>query len=551
MAGISFKDVGTIIRCLTAAVLLVVAGCSEPPDRDLKDPGRILRVGTPMKIKQLNPLADYTCNILAMLLTHDTLIRLDESLRPIPQLARAWDANKDATVWTFDLVPNALWHDGEKVTSTDVKFTFDYLGKQDPAYAWIPSLIKEIKATPGRVVFALNRPCSRFLTNAGFIVRVLPQHIWKDITAPRAGETKEMMVGCGPYLFSQYDRTAGRMIFQRNPSYHGGAMGVETIEFYLNRNLDIITLSLKKGTIDLYYKYASGFPFPYLRGLTGAKNLKFITAPSMGISAVLGFNMEKAPMDDRKFRRALSLAINYRGINESLFMGKGTLPGAGFVPEAFPLQGKQPLLGQDLTRCRKILDDMNITDSNGDGIREGFDGRPLNLVLLVRCDLEGHDVVTRRLVNDFKAVGIGITVKSVDLSSWISAVREKGADLILFRTTPWGMVMDAGHGSGYFDSRRQGGGVIANVRDTVFHQLCDEILSTTDPDSLKELYGKMGAFYARTLPAIALGWHPVIYPCQGSCPAPPVNQIEGGILNRASLKKWGEAGISQPGGPLK
>ncbi len=550
MANIFFKNRRGIILCFMAAGLLM-AGCSEPSTKQIKGPDQTLRVGTPMKLKQLNPLADYTYNILAMLLTHDTLIRLDESLRPIPQLARTWSANKDATVWTFDLVSNALWHDGEKVTSQDVKFTFDYLGKQDPAHAWIPSLIKEIKATPGRVIFTLNYPYSRFLINAGFIVRILPKHIWEHIMTPRAGETKEMTVGCGPYLFAQYDRTASRMIFQRNPSYHGGAMGVETIEFYLNRNLDIITLSLKKGTIDLYYKYASGFPFPYLRGLTGSKDLQFITAPSMGISAVLGFNMAKKNIADIKFRRALSLAINYRGINESLFMGKGTLPGTGFVPEAFPLESKQPLLGQDTVRCRKILDNMKITDSDGDGIREGVDGSPLNLILLARCDLEGHDVVTRRLVNDFKAVGIGITLKTADLSTWITIVRKKEADLILFRTTPWGMMMGAGHGSGYFDSRREGGGVIANVRDTDFHHLCDEILSTTDSDSLKELYGKMRDYYARTLPAIALGWHPVIYPCQSSYPVPPVNQIEGGILNRASLKKWGDAAISQPGAPVK
>lgn len=550
MAGILILDVRKIISCITAALILVVlSGCPAPSAGDAESPGNLLRVGSPMKIKQLNPLANYTYNILAMLLTHDTLIRLDENLCPVPQLARTWSANREATVWTFDLVPHALWHDGEKVTSQDVKFTFDYLGKHDPAHAWIPALVKEIKAGPDRVVFVLHRPCSRFLISAGFIVRILPRHIWQHIMDPRAGETQEMTVGCGPYLFSEYDRTAGTMLFQRNASYHGGSTGVETIEFYLNRNLDIITLSLKKGSIDLYYKYASGFPFPHLRALTGVKDIQLISAPSMGISAVLGFNMEKAPLDEIKFRRALSLAIDYRGINGSLFMGKGTPPGAGFVPEAFPMHSEQPLLKQDLARCRKLLDDMNITDGDGDGIREGVDGRPLHLVLLARCDLEGHDVVTRRLVNDFKRVGIGIKVKAADLSTWIAIVRKKEADLILFRTTPWGMMMGAGHGSGYFDSRRQGGGVIANVTDTVFHHLCDEVLSTTDPGRLKDLYRKMGDYYAKSLPAIALGWHPVIYPCQSRYKAPPVNQIEGGILNRAALKKWGGATMS-PRGPL-
>lgn len=546
MAGISVKNVRKIVGCLMAALLLVAGGCSTPPDTEPKGTGRILRVGTPMKIRQINPLADYTCNILAMLLTHDTLIRLDQKLRPIPQLARSWSANKDATVWTFDLVSHALWHDGKKVSSQDVKFTFEYLGKYNPAHVWIPLLIKEIRATQGRVVFELNHPYSRFLINAGFIVRILPEHIWQQIKDPRAGEKKEMTVGCGPYCFSEYDRTAGRMIFHRNPSYHGEVADIETIEFYLNRNLDIITLSLKKGTMDLYYKYASGFPFPHLRGLTETENLQLISAPSMGISAVLGFNMENFPLNAVQFRRAISLAIDYQGINESLFMGKGQLPGPGFVPPAFPLRSEHPRLEPNLTRCRTLLDRLGMKDRDGDGIREESDGRPLNLVLLTRCDLEGHDVVTRRLVNDLKTVGIGITVKTADLSSWIAAVQAKAADLILFRTTPWGMMMEAGHGSGYFDSRRQGGGVLANVTDPRFHQLCDDILSTTDPAKLKALYKEMGDYYAQHLPVIALGWHPVIYPCQRRWPTPLVNQIEGGILNRTTLKKWGKAGAAAP-----
>ena len=94
MAGMSVKNVRKIVGCLMAALLLGAAGCSAPPDSESEGTHRILRVGTPMKIRQLNPLTDYTCNILAMLLTHDTLIRLDQNLRPIPQLARSWSATR-------------------------------------------------------------------------------------------------------------------------------------------------------------------------------------------------------------------------------------------------------------------------------------------------------------------------------------------------------------------------------------------------------------------------------------------------------------------------
>ena len=54
-----------------------------------------------MVVKQTNPVADYYYNILAMVMTHDSLVRFDEALNPVPQLAIRFSSDEEARIWTL------------------------------------------------------------------------------------------------------------------------------------------------------------------------------------------------------------------------------------------------------------------------------------------------------------------------------------------------------------------------------------------------------------------------------------------------------------------
>ena len=60
------------------------------------------------------------------------LIDLNTAGEFVPRLATAW-TQTDRTTWTFDLVDNAYFHNGEPFTSADVKYTFERI--LDPATA--------------------------------------------------------------------------------------------------------------------------------------------------------------------------------------------------------------------------------------------------------------------------------------------------------------------------------------------------------------------------------------------------------------------------------
>jgi len=523
-------------RLLAAGLLLLgLLGCGGGDPSPASHPPGVLRVGTPMKVRVANPLVDYSYNIFAMLATHDTLVRFDGAMKPYPQLASSWQASPDGRRWQFRLRDDACWHDGRPVTPGDVKFTFEYLAAHHGASAWMRTLIDDIRVQGQKIVFDLAKPHSRFLINCGFIVRILPRHIWETVTDPFKPGDARVTLGCGPFVFQDFDSHANRLVFSRNEAYYGALPAIQELSISLNRSFDALALSLRRGDLDLYYKYASGFPPSHLAVLSSAQDLHFPEAVAMGVPAALGFNFKHRPTHDIEFRRAVAAALDYERLTASLTGIHGKLPDRGFLPSVFGHGPTDTILVHSPEESRLRLDRAGYTDTNGDGLRNWSEGGNITLTLLARADLEGTDALLPILSHNLKQVGLSLKIERADLSTWIERVHSERFDLVLFRTTPWGMVMDAGAASGYFDSRRHGGGTLSNVADPAFHDLCDRLLATTDPVRQADLHKSIRRYYAENLPAVALCWTVNAYPVGYSWQGLTINQIEGGLLNRQTF----------------
>ena len=54
---------------------------------------------------------------------YDGLVRFDEEMNPIPDLAESWEISEDGTVYTFKLREDVTFHDGTPMTADDVLYT--------------------------------------------------------------------------------------------------------------------------------------------------------------------------------------------------------------------------------------------------------------------------------------------------------------------------------------------------------------------------------------------------------------------------------------------
>lgn len=499
-----------------------------------ESPGLTLRVGTTRDFKTTSTFADYWYGVLSNLTTHDSLIKLGPDMLPTPWLARDWTISDDSMTFTFTIAENASWHDGTPLTPRDVQFSIEYYRDRDPQAGWMQEIIERVSVDGNDVVLQLTRPYGNLLTEF-MTYSIVPEHIWADVEKPLEYEGTGRIIGSGPFQFVSWDPAAGRFVFKANEDYFQGVPNVDRVEFHVYRTMDALVMALTRGEVDTWWDYSGEFPYTHVPPLQDSGEIDFATATFLGVPAALGFNLDEGPTVDLDFRKAISLAINYQQIADLVYAGYGSVPTYGFVPPTHPhFNDDVPQMSYDTEQAAALLDSLGYVDSNGDGLREGPDGRNLRLTLLTRGDMPGTLRVTEMVEANLRAVGIESNVRALDSSTWVAAKDAMDYDLVFFRATPWGTMMHASHGSGYFDSRRTGAGVLHNLDAAEYLDACDARLSTALPEEQERLDRELQQLHYDYLPGIALVWIESLYPYREGWDDWTIDHIYGGVVNSFS-----------------
>ena len=121
-----------------------------------------------------------TSNIYSHLVVMDWGIV--EGVAAYGDLADSWEISDDGLTYTFHLNPDAKWHDGEPVTSEDVKFTYDRIMEKGYTFS---SFLRDVDSieTPDdlTVVITLTKPNMAFLPmmaqGAQWTGKIYPEHL--------------------------------------------------------------------------------------------------------------------------------------------------------------------------------------------------------------------------------------------------------------------------------------------------------------------------------------------------------------------------------------
>ena len=544
-----YRSGSLILSLMLAAVMLMISltACggdttattpastpSVSPTAAAAAPEVILKAGSTKAYKTTNRFSDYWYGVLTNLTTHDSLIKLGADMQPRPWLASSWDVSPDAKTSTFSIVPNARWHDGRPLTADDVKFSIEYYRDKDPSSAWMKDVIQSVEVNGNDVILHLSRPYGNLITEF-MTYSVIPRHVWEKIEDPLTYEGSDRVTGSGPFKLESWDPAAGKFIFNANPDHFQGRPGIDRLEVHVFKNMDALVMGLSRGDIDTWWDYSGEFPYTYIPPLLKSGRIDFASATFLGVPAALGFNLDRAPMDSLDFRQAVALSINYSQIVSQVFSNYGVVPSSGFVPSTHPnFDSSLAKMEYNPDEAKKMLDSIGLTDVNGDNIRENSEGQPLALTILAQS---GNDSIARtvEMVSGYlKGVGIPVQTRMVDSSTWIAAKDKMDYDMVIFRATPWGTLMNAGHGTGYFDSRRTGSGVLHNFDNPEYLAAVDARLSTGDMQEQARLDMEIQQLHSQYLPGIALAWVDSMYPYSKDWDGWKIDHIYGGVVNSFS-----------------
>ncbi len=491
---------------LTSVLVLSAALLIANPTKETPKAPTVLRIGSTNVVKTANVFGDYELG-LYIRLSNPTLMKMNSEGKLTGALAESWETKEGGRVWRFTIAKDYAWSDGKPLTGEDVRFSMEYTSKKNPNARWIAEALESSRAEGNTVTFVFKKPYTR-LDLEFTSYPIFPKHVWEGIADPMAYANAGANVGAGPYYLASVNIDEGILSFERNPYWRGKMPAIDRVEVHTFKSMDVLSLALANCQIDMYWKYASTYPYQNIEALKKTGRFDFAEKPNLGL-VFLGFNMKKEPMADKAFREALSLALDYAELVRLETLGYGDIPTAGFVPPSMEGYVKRDPLKQDSAKAAALLDSAGYRDGNGNGIREDRSGKDFNLTLLIRAEYGRLAELVKEYLGK---VGVSVTIKSVDQSAWVAMKDSYDYDMTITRTTPWGMLMHANWGTGYFDSRRTGQGVLHSVDDPEFLGLCDEILAETRTERLAPLAARVQEYYARVFPGIALAWNRVVTP---------------------------------------
>lgn len=329
------------------------------------------------------------------------LIDMDASGKFVPDLATKW-VQTDPTTWTFTLVANATFHNGEKFTSADVKYTFDRIlnPKTASAYAGLYAQIASLDAVdPATVVFHLKAPFGPFLTNLATNGEIVNQK------AIESSDPARMPIGTGPFEFVEWVQ-GDHILVKKNPTYFKkGLPHLDSITYkFLPVDQSRID-ALSAGELD----WADAVPLQQVPTLKKDPRFTYLTSAVAGIPDYLAMNTAKAPFNNPKVRQAIALAINRSDIRDVAYLSTGE-PGLEEVPTGSTWYNKTGIFGSspDVTQAKKLLTEAGYPD----GLKFEYLGLSQYPELLK----------TGQVVRDeLKQIGIDMTIKAVDVSVWYDA----------------------------------------------------------------------------------------------------------------------------------
>lgn len=254
----------------------------------------------------------------------------DEAFTLYGLIAESIETNASRDYVQFRLNPAARFSDGKPVTSADVKFSFDLLGKKGrPQHRAAFALVKAMETPDARTVrFDLAGANDRELPLILALMPVLPAHAI-DVEGFENASLKAP-VGSGPYKVKEIQ--PGRMIvFERIKDYWArdlgsqrGLFNFDTIKIEYFRDATAFHEALKGGLIDYREetdptRWLNAYHFPAVAdGRVIRRSL-----PLGGAKGMLGFafNTRRPIFQDVRVREALAIMFDFEWINTKLYGG--------------------------------------------------------------------------------------------------------------------------------------------------------------------------------------------------------------------------------------
>jgi peptide/nickel transport system substrate-binding protein len=389
-------------------VSLVMTGCgktdnSAPASQVTgeKVSGGTVRVAMATEPDNLDPYLSAATDTGSMMdNVFDGLFEAGEKSDLIPAVAESYRISEDGLTYTFALKKGIKFHDGSDLTSEDVYYSYaklSGLNGKAPLSSKFAAIAKIDTPDEYTVVVKLKAKDAAFL--AANIVAIVPKDYEGQSAKP---------IGAGPFKFVAY--TPGQqLVLANNENFYDKEHKpmLDRVEFKFMPDSNASVLALKSGDIDMVPGISS-------QGALQLGNGFEIVSGPQNMVQLMALNNSVEPLNNVKVRQAINYAINKDVIIKTVAEGNGAKLGSNMSPamKMYYKEGLDKRYEPNAEQAKKLLKEAGYAD--------GF-----KLTITVPSNYKFHVDTAQVIAEQLKAVGIQVTIKQIEWSSWLEDVYNK------------------------------------------------------------------------------------------------------------------------------
>jgi len=333
----------------------------------------------------------------------ETVVELKPDGSIVPMLAEDWSISDDGLTYTFTF-REAKFHDGSDLDSADVVYSMKKNAESPLSKLSAPHVnVASVEASDERTVeIVLTQPSATFLkelgNSAGYVV---PENFLEE------NDANSVMIGTGPFVFSDYKPDTS-LTFTRFEDYWGEKPYFEVIDW---RFVDDETAAIN-GLLAGEYDFISAVLAEGIeRVATFTEDPDYkVLFESAGEVSYMWLNVNDERFQDIRVRQAIAHSIN-RDEAIGVYDGYADTSCLMVVPYAEPYNSDYCPYPYDPELAKSLLAEAGYEDLEIDYPFAAVASHPFTM-----------EVLTQQL----GAVGITVTSRSQDLTTWLDTTWAQG-----------------------------------------------------------------------------------------------------------------------------
>jgi len=314
--------------------------------------------------------------------------------------------SEDGLTWKIKLREGVTWHDGQKFSAEDVKYTLDLINT--PSFRagnrQGHNLVRDIAITgPYEITWRMERAYAPYLSLLAWTF-IVPKHVLSAAPDPNTAAFNNAPIGTGPFRWSE--RVPGDHItLSANERYFGKGPYLEKVVFKYIPDLTALYTQFRTGQIDQLS--IDGLLANFYEEAKTLKGRVVSVNPSTAVESVAP-NWGLGVLADSSVRHALYAGINKQAIIDIIYYGLPKPTESIYPPESWAFNPDLPAHKYDLATANALLDKGGWARS-GQGTRMK-DGKPLEFTISTTSGNPLREQVQQLLMQDWQQIGVSLKI---------------------------------------------------------------------------------------------------------------------------------------------